>query len=199
MTIQQYFNQWTRVVDTDLAEKCIRKVINTKQDFFPHPQDVFKAFRICPYNNLRTVILADYPDFYKQPSLDILRSSFREMEVSYNIFNFEKSLEKWAQQGMLMISACLTCATNLKNFHADTWSLFTRRLLNNLSKYQTSIIYVLIGSLANNFEPCINSKFNHIIKIPQCNSEWNLKEKLVNAWKQTDIILNNINGYSFNW
>ena len=64
MTASEYFGDWCKVIDVKEAEKAIKRL--SKVPVCPAIKDVFKAFRICPYKDLRVVIIGQdpYPDLF---------------------------------------------------------------------------------------------------------------------------------------
>ena len=58
MTIQEYFGDWSKVVDLNEADRIMKKLSASKTVICPQLKDIFKAFTLCPFNNLRCVVLA---------------------------------------------------------------------------------------------------------------------------------------------
>lgn len=58
MTAEEYFGNWIKVIDKDELFKIMRwlKTVNP-DDLCPHPHNIFKAFRVCPYNECKVVFL----------------------------------------------------------------------------------------------------------------------------------------------
>ena len=58
MTAEEYFGDWIKVIDKDELFKIMRwlKTVNP-DNLCPHPHNIFKAFRVCPYNECKVVFL----------------------------------------------------------------------------------------------------------------------------------------------
>ena len=59
MSLEEYFGDWTRVIDRTELNK-VMNVLNVeynKFNVFPYKKDVFKAFNLCPLNNLKVVMM----------------------------------------------------------------------------------------------------------------------------------------------
>ena len=56
MTAEEYFGDWIKVIDKGELFKIMRwlKTVNP-DDLCPHPHNIFKAFRVCPYNECKVV------------------------------------------------------------------------------------------------------------------------------------------------
>ena len=72
--------------------------------------------------------------------------------------------------------------------------------LTNLSKCSTGIVYVLMGSQAQTFEPYINHQFNHVIRIRHPSYYARTKTRMPSdIWNQVNNILIGQNGYGIEW
>lgn len=223
MTIEEYFGDWSKVIDIKNAESILRRIANSKEIICPKPKDVYKAFKCCPFNKLRVVILGQDPynnlknnepvatgiafanvketceDSYS-PSLNVLKESIIDFTLPHGIINFDPSLEKWEEQGVLMLNTALTCLAGKAGSHTLVWIQFIRNLLANLSKQLTGIVYVLMGSNAEAFEPCINKQFNHILKTKH--PAWYARTNTPfpkDLWRDINKILIGQNGYGIQW
>lgn len=231
MTIQEYFGDWSKVINLDEAENILKKLSTFPIVICPSLKDIFKAFRLCPYNKLRIVILgqdpynnlkstmlddsllrvpvatglafansSDTPENFYSPSLEILRESVINPALPHGNINFDASLEKWEAQGVLLLNSALSCEVGKPGSHNLMWRPFTKSLLTNLSRYHTGIVYVLMGAIAQSFEPYINHRFNHVIRIRH--PSWYAREKVQmpsDIWNQIDTILKGQNGYGIEW
>ena len=61
MTIQEYFGDWSKVVDLKEADGILRKLSASHRIICPQLQDVFKCFRLCSLHDLRVVIIGQDP------------------------------------------------------------------------------------------------------------------------------------------
>ena len=222
MTIEEYFNDWSQVIDLKYIDRLTKSLREIK-DLCPLPKDIFKAFRLCPLKNLRVVILGmdpyngmregkpiatglafanhpDTPEGLISPSLDILRESVIDFTKPHGRVNFDVSLEKWEEQGVLLLNSALTCKAGMAGSHMLLWRPFIKSLLTNLSKCATGIVYVLLGSDAKSFESCINKSFNHILT--EKHPAWYARDKTSmpsEIWTRINDILIGQNGYGIEW
>lgn len=182
MTLEEYFGKWVKVIDINELNKITKTIGNLKVPICPSIPDIFKAFTLCSYNNLRVVMIGQdpYPQKgvatgvlfgnYKEvseedlsPSLKIVKEAAINYEVPHNSIIFDQTLESWASQGILMINSALTVELNNVDSHTMLWRSFISKLLLKLSEWETGIIYVLFGEQAKTFRPYINDKSNIIL------------------------------------
>ena len=57
MTIQEYFGDWSGIVNTSEADKLLRKIATSGISVCPLVRDVFKAFSCCPFHDLKVVMM----------------------------------------------------------------------------------------------------------------------------------------------
>ena len=185
MTYEEYFGDWTKVIDYNELTKVLKKVnieYNTKS-IMPKYEDIFKAFTLCSLHDTKIVMLgqdpypqrgvatgilfANHKDISEEnlsPSLKIIKEAVIDFAVPHNIITFDNSLESWCKQGILMLNSALTVELNKVGSHAMLWRKFICSLLTNICKYETGLIFVLFGQQAQTFSPYINSRYNTIIK-----------------------------------
>ena len=217
MTIKEYFGDWSRVVDLQEADRIMKKLSASNHTICPKLNDVFKAFLKCPLNNLRVVILGMDPYPQKgvatgiafansnntqvlSPSLEVLRESVIDYTIPHRRVIFEPDLEKWEEQGVLLLNLALTCELGRVGSHTLLWRPFITSFLTNLSKCSSGIVYVLMGSQAQTLEPYINSHFNHVIRIRHPSYYARTKTKMPSdIWSQINNILIGLNGYGIEW
>jgi uracil-DNA glycosylase len=217
MTIQEYFGDWSKVVDLTEADRILRKLSASNHVICPQLKDIFKAFTLCPLNDLRVIILAQDPYPQKgvatglafanspdtrelSPSLEILKESVINYTIPHRTINFDQSLEKWEAQGVLLLNSALSCELGRVGSHTLLWRPFIKSLLTNLSKYHTGIVYVLMGTVAQSFEPYINKQSNHVIRIRH--PSWYARQKQrmpSDIWQKINSILIGQNGYGIEW
>ena len=184
MTIDEYFGDWMKVLDRNETMKIMGWLRSINQSTLcPSIKDVFKAFKLCPYNNCRVVFIgcdpypqrgvaqgvlfgnsSDTPENKLSPSLQIIKESVINFEIPHNLITFDPTLESWAKQGILMINSALTTEVGKIGVHMMKWRPFMIAFLKQMSMINPGIIYVLFGSQAQILEPYIN-KNNYVLKI----------------------------------
>lgn len=179
MTMEEYFGDWMKVIDKQELIKVINK-LNQMVNYTPSMKNIFRAFELCKYNDLKVLFLGYDP--YPQrgvatgilfgnkkevseenlsPSLKIVKEAAINFEIPHNSIIFDQTLESWAKQGILMINSALTVEIGKVGSHTMLWREFISKLIKKLSEYNTGIIYVLFGEQAKTFKPYIGK--NNII------------------------------------
>ena len=185
MKLEEYFGRWMRVIDKKelLAILSKLEVEYKRKPICPMQGNVFKAFKLCPYDDLKVVMLGQDPYPQKgvatgllfgnkkeldeenlSPYLQIVKEAAINLEIPHKSIIFDQTLESWAKQGILMINTALTVEMNRIGSHVMLWRPFVANLLKKLSENETGIIYVLFGKQAQTFKPYINKQFNIILE-----------------------------------
>ena len=219
MTIDEYFGDWMKVLDRNETMKIMGwlRTIN-KETLCPNIKDVFKAFKLCPYNKCRVIFVgqdpypqrgvaqgvlfgnsSDTPEDKLSPSLQIIKESVINFEIPHNLITFDPTLESWAKQGILMINSALTTEVGKIGVHMMKWRPFMIAFLKQMSMINPGIIYVLFGSQAQILEPYI-SKNNYVLKIehPAYFARTN-KKMPYHIWKDINKILYDLYGERIEW
>jgi uracil-DNA glycosylase len=184
--MNDYFKDWMKVINrTELLKVLSTVGIEYKNKVVcPKQTDVFKAFKLCPFNDLKMVFLGydpypqkdvatgilfgnkkDVEEDKLSTSLKVIKEAAINFEVPHNCIIFDQTLESWAKQGILMLNSALTVEMNMVGSHVMLWRPFISSLLKEISNRCTGIVYVLFGKQAQTFIPYINIKNNTVIKI----------------------------------
>ena len=219
MTIDDYFGDWMKVLDRNETMKIMGwlKIVN-KNTLCPNIKDVFKAFKLCPYDKCRVIFIAQDPYYQKDiaqgilfgnssntpedklsSSLQVIKESVINFEIPHNLITFDPTLESWAKQGILMINSALTTEVGKTGVHMMMWRPFMASFLRKMSTINTGIIYVLFGSQAQVLEPYINAN-NYVLKIEHPAYFARVKKKMPNdIWRVINKILYDLYGERIEW
>ena len=135
----------------------------SKHTIYPPGKFIFHAFNTCPFDKVKVVIIGQDP--YHEPGqyyglcfsvLDgvpfppSLLNIFKEIENDLGK-PMPKSgrLERWADQGVLLISAILTARAHQAGSHRGKgWEEFTDAVIKILNDEKENIVFMLWGSYA---------------------------------------------------
>ena len=219
MTIDDYFGDWMKVLDRNETMKIMGWLRSINQSTLcPSIKDVFKAFKLCPYNNCRVIFVgqdpypqrgvaqgvlfgnsSDTPENKLSPSLQVIKESVINFEIPHNLITFDPTLESWAKQGILMINSALTTEVGKTGVHMMMWRPFMISFLRKMSTINTGIIYVLFGSQAQVLEPYINAN-NYVLKIEHPAYFARVKKKMPNdIWRVINKLLYDLYGERIEW
>lgn len=171
------FTKLTDFINTEYNTKTI----------YPEKENIFKAFRLCPFNKTRIVWIGLDPyikgeatglsfgiDTEKNkipPSLEIIIQELENyIDEKFIMMKFDYSLEHWAKQGILMLNTALTVERKKTGSHLEQWSKFTENVFNTLNSYHTGLVFVLLGKEAQKYKKYINQN-QYVIEAPHPASE----------------------------
>jgi uracil-DNA glycosylase len=138
-------------------EKENRKII------YPKGENIFKAFELTPFDNVKVVILGQDPYhgpnqahglcFSVQVGVDkppSLLNIFKEIERDLKIpINKHGCLESWAKQGVLLLNSVLTVQQGMAASHQGKgWERFTDKVIEVINKKHEGVVFLLWGSYA---------------------------------------------------
>lgn len=219
MTIDEYFGDWMRILDRTETMKIMGWLKHTNQSILcPSVSNVFKAFKLCTYDECRVIFIgqdpfpqkgvaqgllfgnsSDTPENMLSPSLKIIKESVINFEIPHNLITFDPTLESWAKQGILMLNSALTTEVNKIGAHTMIWRPFITSFLRNMTENNSSIIYVLFGSQAQILAPYIG-KNNYVLKIehPAYYARKHLRMPST-IWYKINDILYSVYGERLQW
>lgn len=170
---QPYFQQ---IIDAVKQARVVGEVI------YPPEADVFSAFKLTDFTNLKVVIIGQDPyhgpnqahglSFSVRPGVAIppsLRNMYKELALEYPDFQMPKHgcLESWATQGVLLLNTVLTVVANQPNSHRHLgWEQFTDNVIRAISDKAEPVVFLLWGSHAMKKQKLIDSDKHHILTAP---------------------------------
>jgi len=133
---------------------------------YPEKKNVFKAFKLCSFDNLRVLIIGQ--DVYHQPNQATglcfaventikpppsLVNILKELDSNYpEGFLPSTNLENWAKHGCLMLNTALTVRANSPGSHSKHWLWFTTEVIKKIQEYRSGLIFVRWGNHAKQFK-----------------------------------------------
>lgn len=134
-----------------------------KYTVYPPGRLIFNAFQHTPFEKVKVVILGQDPYHGKGqahglcfsvppgvPKPPSLVNIFRELQSDLGTPLPEHgTLEKWADQGVLLINATLTVREGQAGSHQNKgWETFTNRVIEVVSQEKTGVVFLLWGRYA---------------------------------------------------
>ena len=150
---KEYFKNLSEFVDQQYQTNTV----------YPPKDKIFAAFRNCPFDKVKVVILGQDP--YHEPnqanglSFSVedgvkfppsLRNIFKEIENDLSLKSpLSGDLTKWAQQGVLLINATLTVEAHKAGSHQNKgWEEFTNAVIEQIDENCEKIVFILWGAYA---------------------------------------------------
>jgi uracil-DNA glycosylase len=167
---KEYFS---KIVTFLKSEKEAGKMI------YPPGKQIFSAFEYTPYANVKVVIIGQdpyhnpgqahglsfsVPDGFPAPPS--LMNIFKEIQSDLEInLSGKSNLQKWAEQGVMLLNASLTVEANKPMSHSKAgWHLFTDAVIKNISNTKEHVVFLLWGKFAQNKEQLIDGNKHKILK-----------------------------------
>lgn len=162
---------------SQLAEAVRREYLSTT--CYPPARLVFNAFDLCPFSQVKVVIIGQDP--YHEPgqahglSFSVpdgvafppsLQNIFKEISDDlHRPMPQSGDLTRWARQGVLLLNASLTVRAHLANSHAALgWQTFTDAAIRELAAHREHLVYMLWGSFARNKAQMIDRSRNLVLE-----------------------------------
>lgn len=164
-----YFKTLTDFV----KEECRINVV------YPPGKFIFNAFDLCPFDNVKVVIIGQDPYhgpgqahglcFSVQDGVDFppsLRNIFKEIQSDLGApIPQTGNLTRWAKQGVLLLNATLTVRANMAGSHQKRgWETFTDAVINAVATEKKNVVYILWGSFAQQKAAMVDRNSNLVLE-----------------------------------
>ena len=163
-----YFKELKSYVDNQYASHIC----------FPPKDKIFNAFRKCDFQSTRVVIIGQDPyhgrgqanglcfsvnDKVKHPPS--LKNIFKEIQRDLDQEPPESgNLERWAEQGVLMLNAVLTVQESQPGSHKNKgWEIFTDHVIKLVSDSKEQVVFLLWGAFAIGKLPLIDQNKHEVL------------------------------------
>ncbi|SIS70573.1 Uracil-DNA glycosylase [Zobellia uliginosa] len=165
---QAYFKELTAFVRDEY----------TRYTCYPKGKDIFAAFDHSPFDATKVVIIGQDP--YHGPGQanglcfsvkdgvphpPSLVNIFKEIETDLGKpYPQSGNLERWADQGVLLLNATLTVRAHEAGSHQKKgWETFTDAVIKTLSKEKEDLVFLLWGGFAKKKAGLIDKNKHHIL------------------------------------
>lgn len=168
-------------LDSPSFQELERFVAKERQEatVFPSEEDLFSAFRLTPYADVRVLLLGQDPyhgpgqahglAFSVKPGVPSppsLVNIFKELEADVKVPRpKDGSLIAWAEQGVLLLNAVLTVRQAEPNSHAGHgWEAFTDAVIRAVSEKTEPVVFLLWGKYAQKKKKLIDATRHVVIE-----------------------------------
>lgn len=181
----QIHSSWKTVLSNEFVKSYFEKlhsfVLNeyASNRCFPNKNDIFAAFNHCPFNSVKVVIIGQDPyhgigqanglsfsvndGIAFPPSLiNIFKEIQRDLDFPIPLTG---NLERWADQGVLMLNATLTVRESQAGSHQNKgWETFTDSVIEIVSEEKENIVFLLWGGFAKKKGAKINRNKHYVLE-----------------------------------
>ncbi len=154
-------DEWQKPYYLELR-KFLKQEYST-QTVYPDMKDIFNALKLTSFKDTKVVIIGQdpYHGFGQAHGLCFsvkkgvvpppsLKNIYKELksDMGFEIPSHGE-LTSWAKQGVLLLNNVLTVREGLPNSHKGKgWEIFTDRVIGELNKKETPVVFLLWGANA---------------------------------------------------
>ena len=165
---KEYFSNLTKFIKAEYSQHIC----------FPKGSDIFAAFDRSTFEATKVVIIGQDP--YHGPGQanglcfsvsdglahpPSLINIFKEIETDLGVpYPKSGNLERWADQGVLLLNATLTVRAHQPGSHQKKgWEQFTDAVIQKLSEEREGLVFLLWGGFAKKKIGLVNTQKHHVL------------------------------------
>jgi uracil-DNA glycosylase len=148
-----YFNSLIDFVKSEYQSQLI----------YPPGKEIFRAFDCCDFDQVKVVIIGQDPYHGEGQANGLCFSVRKGIRMPPSLVNIFKEiqqdlgkpipqsgeLERWANQGVLLLNATLTVRSGVPGSHQKKgWEEFTDAVIKKISNERESVVFLLWGAYA---------------------------------------------------
>lgn len=178
---------WASVLSDETSKPYFRDLIDfvTQErettTVYPPEDDVFRAFELTPFEQVRVVLLGQDPyhdDGQAHGLCFSVQSGVKPPGSLANIFKElhadqghpipgHGNLSRWAEQGVLMLNTVLTVQAHKPGSHKNKgWEKFTDAVIRELNGRDDPLVFALWGDFARKKAPMIDTDRHRVCLAP---------------------------------
>ena len=162
-------SDWKALLQEEFEKPYFEELIRfdkeeyTTRRIYPRGSNIFRAFDKCPVDKLKVVIIGQDP--YHGPGQahglcfsvadggphpPSVQNIFKEVAADIGTpIPASGNLDRWAEQGVLLLNAVLTVREHEAASHAGRgWEQFTDAVVRAINEHKQGVVYLLWGSYA---------------------------------------------------
>lgn len=176
MNWDEFINQERELLYFYNLEKFILEERKTKT-IFPKEEDVFNAFKLTPFENVKCVIVGQDPYYNINQANGLAFSVNKGIKLPPSLVNIYKEahddigidipnhgdLSSWAKEGVFLLNTILTVEEGKPlSYKNKGWEKFTLKVLKTLNDDKSPKVFILWGKEAINLKKILNNP-SHLI------------------------------------
>ena len=165
----KFLNDWDEILADEFEKpyykelRAFLKAEYSTRRIYPDMNDIFNSLKCSSFKDTRVVIIGQDPYHGAGQAHGMCFSVKRGVEPPPSLKNIFKELESdvgfripdhgeltsWAKQGVLLLNTVLTVREATPNSHKGKgWEKFTDRVISELNKKDTPVVFLLWGANA---------------------------------------------------
>ncbi|MCJ8167090.1 uracil-DNA glycosylase [Pontibacter sp. E15-1] len=160
---------WQNVLQDEFEKPYFKNLVSfvkdeyTSQKVYPPGSQIFSAFEKCPFEEVKVVILGQDPYHGPNQANGLAFSVSEKVRIPPSLLNIFKeikndldkdmpatgNLERWAEQGVLLLNATLTVRAATAGSHQKKgWEEFTDVVVQKVNDLKEHVVFMLWGAYA---------------------------------------------------
>ena len=177
---KQLSDEFEKPYFKELAQFVKKEYVD--ENVYPAPAHIFRAFDLCPFEQVRVVILGQDPYHGERQANGLcfavekdqnlppsLQNIFKELQSDLEapLIHNSGDLERWARQGVLLLNATLTVRAHKPGSHQKKgWEELTDAAVKALSDNREHLVFILWGNYAKQKGAHIDRSKHLVIESP---------------------------------
>ena len=177
-------NSWDDILQEEIKKDYFKHIKNFVKEerlsktIYPPAQDLFNAFKLTDFRNIKVVILGQDPYHGENEAMGLsfsvrrgvrtppsLKNIFKELYDDLGIKRENTDLSDWAKQGVFLLNTVLTVEKDKANSHKDIgWEIFTDYVIKQINDKLDNVVFILWGRQAREKRPLITNHNHYVIE-----------------------------------
>ena len=176
---------WKRVLQDEFEKPYFAQLTNFVRDeyktkkIFPPGNMIFSAFDHCPFDKVKVVIIGQDPYHNDGQAHGLCFSVNTGVDFPPSLINIFKeierdlgkptptsgNLERWADQGVLLLNATLTVQAHSAGSHQGRgWEIFTDAVIRKVAEEKEHVVFMLWGNYAQQKGAVVDEQKHLVLK-----------------------------------
>ena len=176
---------WQNVLQDEFEKPYFKNLVSfvkdeyNSQKVYPPGSQIFNAFQMCPFDEVKVVILGQDPYHGPKQANGLAFSVSDDVRIPPSLVNIFKeiksdlgkdlpptgNLERWAEQGVLLLNATLTVrAGNAGSHQKKGWEEFTDAVVQKVNDLKEHVVFMLWGAYAQKKGAFIDERKHLVLK-----------------------------------
>lgn len=178
-------SSWKRHLEPEFDKPYFQQLVEfVKQEYanhtiYPPAKQIFHTFELCKFEATKVVILGQDPYHGRGQANGLCFSVNDGIRIPPSLLNIFKeiqselgkpipqsgNLERWAQQGVLLLNATLTVRAGQPGSHQrQGWETFTDAVIRIVAEEKSQIVFLLWGAYAQQKASLIDTQKNLVLQ-----------------------------------
>lgn len=177
---------WKKELKTEFSKPYFLQIVThlkveraAGKTIYPPGPKIFNAFDKTHWDAVKVVLLGQDPYHNPGQAMGLSFSVPDGIPFPPSLINIYKELQSdigmhmpktgnltpWAEQGVLLLNACLTVRANEPNSHAQIgWHQFTNAVIQKISDEKEGVVFLLWGKFAQAKQMLIDEGKHYVLK-----------------------------------